>query len=85
LFKFQEGKNFNRPDEKAIGTGIQTSSILRINPPKHGGGLKFELDPRGIGFAFHRASEEIGHKGGLCKGLNKTVHGVCSCLVHHPL
>ena len=26
-------------------------------------GLKFETDPRGIGFAFHRAGAEIGQKG----------------------
>jgi hypothetical protein len=32
-------------------------------------GLKFEPDPRGIGFAFHRAGTEIGQKGAFCKGL----------------
>jgi hypothetical protein len=44
LFEFKEGDNFNHPDEKAIGTGIHTLSISRINPPKFGGGLKFEPD-----------------------------------------
>jgi len=42
-------------------------SISRINPPKFGGGLKFESDPRGIGFVFHRAGAEIGQKGGFAK------------------
>jgi len=52
------------------GAGTNTSSILRINPPKVGGGLKLESDPRGIGYTFHRASKEIGPKGGFCnKGL----------------
>jgi hypothetical protein len=37
-------------------------SILRINPPKIGGGLKFESDPRGIGYAFHGAGADIGKK-----------------------
>ena len=35
-----------------------TLSILRINPPKFGGGLKFKPDPKGIGPAFHRADTE---------------------------
>jgi len=35
-------------------------SISRINPPKFGGGLKFEYDPGEIGFTFHRAGTEIG-------------------------
>jgi len=30
---------------------MNTLSILRINPLKYGGGLKFESDPRGIGYA----------------------------------
>jgi hypothetical protein len=30
LFKAKEGKNFNHPDEKPIGTGIHTLRILRI-------------------------------------------------------
>jgi len=30
LFKFEEEEDFNHPDEKHIGTGIQTFSILRI-------------------------------------------------------
>jgi hypothetical protein len=47
---------------------------LRINPPKFGGGLKFESDPRGIGFAFHRAGAEIEQKGELCKGLVGTFY-----------
>jgi hypothetical protein len=39
------------------GAGTNTLSILRINPPKFGGGLKFEPDA------------EIGRKGTFCKGL----------------
>jgi len=31
--------------------------------------LKFEPDPREIGYAFHRAGAEIGQKGRVCKGL----------------
>jgi len=34
LFKFKEGESFNHRN---------TLSISRINPPKFGGGLKFEL------------------------------------------
>jgi hypothetical protein len=49
LFKFKESENFNHRN---------TLSISRINPPKFDGGLKFELDPREIGFAFHRAGAE---------------------------
>jgi hypothetical protein len=30
LSKAKEGENFNCPDEKPIGTGIHTLSILRI-------------------------------------------------------
>jgi len=51
------------------GAGRNTLSISRINPPKFGVGLKFEPDPRGIGFAFHRAGEGIGQKGAFCKAL----------------
>jgi len=45
LFKAKEGENFNHPREIGFafhGTGRNTCSILRINPPKFGGGLKFE-------------------------------------------
>jgi hypothetical protein len=49
LFKFKEGENFNHRN---------TLSISRINPPKAGGGLKLEPDPREIGFAFHGAGAE---------------------------
>jgi hypothetical protein len=65
LFKFKskipdldpgEGENFNHKN---------TLSISRINPPKFGGGIKFEPYLRGIGFAFHRASAELGQKGGI--------------------
>ncbi|OEU68105.1 MAG: hypothetical protein BA867_14130 [Desulfobacterales bacterium S5133MH16] len=31
--------------------------------------LKFEPDPRGIGYAFHGAGAKIGQKGAFCKGL----------------
>jgi hypothetical protein len=34
-------------------------NISRINPPKFGGGLKFDSDPRGIGDAFHGAGADI--------------------------
>jgi hypothetical protein len=44
-----------------------TWSILRINPPKFGGGLKFEPGPRGIGSAFHRAGRNLSASGGLGK------------------
>jgi hypothetical protein len=46
---------------------MSTLSISRINPPKFGGGLKFEPDPRETGFAFHRAGTEIGQKGDFTK------------------
>jgi hypothetical protein len=49
LFEFEEGDNFYHRN---------TLGILRINPPKFGGGLIFEHNPREIGSAFHRASEE---------------------------
>jgi len=41
----QERRKFYHPDEKSIGAGIHTLSISKINPPKFGGGLKFEPDP----------------------------------------
>ncbi len=41
---------------KKIGASIHTLSILRINPPMFGGGLKFEPDAG------------IGQKGEFCKG-----------------
>jgi len=41
---------------------MNTLSISRINPPKFGGGLKFEADPREIGSAFHGAGVDIGEK-----------------------
>jgi len=48
LFKTKKGENFNHRN---------TLSILRINPPKFGGGLKFEPDAG------------IGQKGAFFKGL----------------
>ena len=42
--KIKKDEDFNHPGEKRIGTGIHTLSISRINPPKFGGGLKFESD-----------------------------------------
>jgi hypothetical protein len=48
LLKAKEGENFNHRN---------TWSILRINPPKFGGGLKFEPDAG------------IGQKGAFFKGL----------------
>ena len=53
-------KNFNYPREIDFtfhGAGTNTLSILRINPPKFGGGLKFEPDAG------------IEQKGAFCKGL----------------
>jgi hypothetical protein len=50
LLYVKEDKNFNRR---------YTLSISRINPPKFGGGLKFESD------------EKIGQKGTFYKGLGK--------------
>jgi hypothetical protein len=43
------------------GAGTNTFNILRINPPKIGGGLKFESDA------------EIRPKGTFCKGLSYRV------------
>jgi hypothetical protein len=62
LFKFKKGDNFNLPITiyRTYGAGRNTLSILRINPPKFGGGLKFEPDA------------EIGQKGAFCKGLSGT-------------
>jgi len=48
LFEFEKGEIFNQRN---------TLGILRINPPKFGGGLKFESD------------KEIGQKFIFCKGL----------------
>jgi hypothetical protein len=56
FFKFKEGENFNHRN---------TLRILRINPPKFGGGLKFESD------------EEIGKKGEFYRGLDG--YGVPAC------
>jgi hypothetical protein len=45
LFKTKKGDNFNHPREMGFafhGAGTNTLSILRINLPKFGGGLKFE-------------------------------------------
>jgi hypothetical protein len=52
--------NFNHPREIGFafhGAGTNTLSISRINPPKFGGGLKFEPDA------------EIEQKGAFFKGL----------------
>ena len=59
LFKAKKGENFNHPITicRTYGAGRNTLSISRINPPKFGGGLKFEPDA------------EIGEKGAFCKGL----------------
>jgi len=59
LFKAKEGENFNHPSTicRTYGAGRNTLSILRINPPKIGGRLKFEPDAG------------IGQKGAFCKGL----------------
>jgi len=57
--KIKEDENFNHR---------HTLSISRINPPKFGGGLKFESVPRGIGYAFHRAGADIGGKDSFRSG-----------------
>jgi hypothetical protein len=57
--KIKEDKNFNHR---------HTLSISRINPPKFGGGLKFESDPREIGSAFHGAGADIGEKDSFRSG-----------------
>jgi hypothetical protein len=57
-------ENFNHPGEIGFtfhGAGTNTFNILRINPPKIGGGLKFESDA------------EIRPKGTFCKGLSYRV------------
>ncbi|MGD2029515.1 MAG: hypothetical protein PVG86_06200 [Desulfobacterales bacterium] len=44
-FNNKEGENFNHPREIGYafhGAGTNTLTILRINPPRFGGGLKFE-------------------------------------------
>jgi hypothetical protein len=46
-FEREKTKVLIHPDEKSIGTGIHTQSILRIYPTKFGGGLNSECDPRG--------------------------------------
>jgi hypothetical protein len=53
LLKAKEGENFNHPSTicRTYGAGKNKLSILRINPPKFGDGLKFEPDA------------EIGQKG----------------------
>ena len=44
--KIKEDENFNHPSTicRTYGAGSNTGSISRINPPKFGGGLKFESD-----------------------------------------
>ena len=44
--KIKEDENFNHPSTicRTYGAGRNTGSISRINPPKFGGGLKFESD-----------------------------------------
>jgi len=50
------------------GAGSNTGSISRINPPKFGGGFKFESDPREISYAFHGAGIAIGGKDSFRSG-----------------
>ena len=44
--KIKEDENFNHPSTicRTYGAGSNTDSISSINPPKIGGGLKFESD-----------------------------------------
>jgi hypothetical protein len=58
LFEFEEGDNFYHRN---------TLGILRINPPKFGGGLKFE--PVGTRCRFRSTgTKKSGKKGGFSKG-----------------
>ena len=68
--KIKEDENFNHPSTicRTYGAGSNTGSISRINPPKFGGGLKFESDPREISYAFHGAGADIGGKGSFRSG-----------------
>jgi len=68
--KIKEDENFNHPSTicRTYGAGSNTGSISRINPPKFGGGLKFESDPREIGSAFHGAGADIGEKDSFRSG-----------------
>jgi len=65
--------NFCLSSRKAI---ILTTPVRSAGPTGQAGihrvfrGLKFEPDPRGIGYAFHRAGAEIERKGAFCKGLS---------------
>jgi len=52
---------------KHIGTGIHTWSILRINPPKFGGGLKFEP----VGKSRSSGTPELGKRERFSKVSNK--------------
>ena len=62
------------PSQREEFNHKHTLNISRINPPKFGGGLKSESDPRGIDSAFHGAGAEIGQKGVFFKGLSVDVH-----------
>jgi hypothetical protein len=62
------------PSQREDFNRRHTLSISRINPPKFGGGLKFESDPRGIGSAFHRASAKIEQKGTFFNSLLVDIH-----------
>jgi hypothetical protein len=68
--KIKKDKKFNHPSTicRTYGAGRHTLSISRINPPKFGGGLKFESDPRGISYAFHGAGADIGEKDSFRSG-----------------
>jgi hypothetical protein len=67
--KFKEGDNFNHPRGICFAfhrAGRNTLSIMRINPPKFGGGLKFE--PVGMQCRSRFIGDaEIGQKGGFTK------------------
>jgi hypothetical protein len=60
-FKTKAGENFNHPSTicRTYGAGRHTLSLSRINPPKIGGGLKFE------------SNTGIGQKGVFFKGLQE--------------
>jgi hypothetical protein len=58
-------ENFNHPSTicRTYGAGRNTSSILRINPPKFGGGLKFEP----VDKSRSAGTQELGKRGRFAK------------------
>jgi hypothetical protein len=67
FFRINRGKNDFITKAKKYETTTKVD-IPGINPPKFGGGLIFELNPREIGSAFHRAGAQIGQNNHLWAG-----------------